>query len=681
MITEDVIDFSRDFHAEIHAEAHALEALREEIFVQKMGDILEDYGEIETLVPSPYQNPGMKVDGYCYDDEFKDLTLVISHYLDESGVDQAKVSNTDISREFKRGITFFERCLKGLYNKIEISRECYDLAKLIYECKKEIRNVRLVLLTDGVTQKRSAEIEEINGIEISRTIWDIERVSHFHRTGEREKIAVDFSKYCNGPLPCVIQENGDSRYTTYLGFIPGSALADMYALWGIKMLDMNVRVFLSARGNVNKGIRKTIIDEPEMFCTYNNGITVFARNVKTVLTSSGVGLLGADDFQIINGGQTTASLYHTRKKDKADLSKTSVQMKLTVIHDENDVPELIPKISRFSNTQNKVQLADLAANESPHPEIQAVSNSILAPDPTGGSQQTYWFYERSRGSYEEFRNLQAKTPAQKKHFDFMRPKKQKFDKLQFGKAWHAYLRLPHLVSLGGQKNFGRFNDWLKDQKEEDWVSFFRKTVALLIVWNETERLVRRQKFEGYYHNIVAYSLAWLFHLTDFRIDLEKVWQKQTTGEALLALMEKMTHIVNTHIRNTDLNVTEYCKKEECWNKLKTLHCTIPTEIQAEYITEESRAVYRPGISSDAEALEFCKERGSQAWMDLASWLKQRDFLTPKARSQCFNMGRSLRRGKDPSIVLSVACKKAWQDAEIRGWDCSNNRGVLDDDII
>src|SRR5574341_1074333 len=162
-----------------------------------------------------------------------------------------------------------------------------------------------------------------------------------------------------------------------------------------------------------------ILKEPDMFCAYNNGITVFARSVEVISSEAGGGLVRAEDFEIVDGGQTTAPLYHTQKKDRANIGNIFVQMKLTIIYDPEDVPILVPKISEYSKTQNKVQLADLAANQSPHPEIQTISNNILAPDPTGGSQHTYWFYERARGSYGEFRNLTARTPAQKRQFDAM----------------------------------------------------------------------------------------------------------------------------------------------------------------------------------------------------------------------------------------------------------------------
>ena len=99
--------------------------------------------------------------------------------------------------------------------------------------------------------------------------------------------------------------------------------------------------------------------------------------------------------------------------------------------------------------------------------------------------------------------------------------------------------------------------------------------------------------------------------------------------------------------------------------------SIPSAIESEYIADSGRIEYDPGISKETEAIDFCKDKRYQAWFDLAKWLKQRQFLAPKARSQCFNMGRALQRAKVPSVALGIACKKAWEDAEIRGWNHSS----------
>lgn len=207
----DLEEYSKTFHEEIQAEAHALDALREEIFVQKMGDMLEEYGELPVMSPSAYRSAGVKVDGYYFDDELKDLTLVVSHYLDDGNLQ--KVSNTEVSAVFKRAVTFFTRSLRALHDRIEISNEAHDLASFIYSSKNEIRNVKIILITDGIAQKRSAEIDDVDGIEITQTVWDMERAFNFCRTGEREKISLDFEKYCGEPLSCVVMDNGNGVYT------------------------------------------------------------------------------------------------------------------------------------------------------------------------------------------------------------------------------------------------------------------------------------------------------------------------------------------------------------------------------------------------------------------------------------------------------------------------------------
>ena len=71
-----------------------------------------------------------------------------------------------------------------------------------------------------------------------------------------------------------------SNYDAYLGIVPGKFLGEIYYDYGSRLLQGNVRAFLSFRGNVNKGIRSTIMKQPENFFTYNNGIAIVARSVR-----------------------------------------------------------------------------------------------------------------------------------------------------------------------------------------------------------------------------------------------------------------------------------------------------------------------------------------------------------------------------------------------------------------
>jgi len=680
MNKDDLKEYSKAFHADVATHAHAMDMLREHAFVEKISDILIDYGEITDSEPCHYQARGMKIDAYEIDDDYANLTLLVSHWLDESDPGKARVTNSEIKRLLNRGRVFLEAALAGKLNeRIEVSNTAHDLAMLIHECRENLLSVKFILITDGVTDQRHAETDIHDDIEILSVVWDISRAYNFEKTGEREQIAIDFEADYGGAIPCIERPSNGGRYTTYLAFVPGAVLADLYRDWKIRLLERNVRVFLSQRPKVNQGLRDTIRDEPDMFCAYNNGITVYAQAVTLKeLSDYTKGIAQVSDFQIVNGGQTTASLYHTREKFKADLDDIAVQMKLMLINDDirpSDLPEnqrlsdiLVPKIGRYSNTQNRVQMADLLANDPPHPELFTISVNTAAPDPTGGSVQTYWFYEKSRGSYEETRRLDARTPAQRKKFDLKYPRKQRFDKSKFGKAWNSYRKLPPIVCLGAMKNFAQFNEWLQEQKE-DWQIFFRRTVALIILWNGAERVVRRQKYGGYTHAIVTYSLAWLHHITDLRIDLDKIWGLQNLEEPILEAIESLSNIVNEHIRDTKLNVTEWCKKEECWKLLLARDAPSMPDLSATFVSGGNNQSYNISSKSQKEDISFCTEKGSDAWFNLSVWLKERGFMQGKQRSQCFNMGRTLKNGKNPSAVLSAACRKIWENAvKGYGWD-------------
>ncbi len=665
---------SRQFHSELSSRSVVMSLLKEHQFIEDIGAILVEAGEIDDCIRCSYQARGLKVDGYYYDSEFGHLYLVVALWKDEAEESKARVTKTEIEDTFHRCINFFQKSRQTLFEKIEIANEAHDLASLIHDCREEILNVTMIMITDGLTDKRPAEFETVDGFEIKKLIWDMDRILNFIETGEKEEIEIIFGE--EAKIPCLLQQSQNGVYTSYLAFVPGDRLADLYSNWGTRLLEMNVRVFLSARGKVNKGIRETIINEPGMFCAFNNGITVYAREVDFKSRDGFDGYLyGAKDFQIVNGGQTIASLHHAKRRQKADLSKISVPMKLITLSRDEDIETLVPRISEYSNTQNKVSMSDLAANEKPHPEMHELSKRVQAPDPTGGSRITYWFYEKSRGSYEETRRLEARTPGQEKAFDALYPKSQRFDKGLFGKVWNTFLRKPYYVSLGAQKNFAEFNIWLKEQ-ELDLEPFFKQTVALLILWRDTERIVRQQGFDGYRHNIVTYTLAWLFSLTQSQIDLEKIWQEQKSGDGILLAVENMCRIVNEHIRATSQNVTEWCKKEECWKLLLEKEYDLPVAIDSSLLKKgKPKGGYDPRTKDEREAVEFCKKISEKAWYELAGWLKQHQFLTPKARSQCFNMGRSIQRKLEPSKPLSIACKKVWEEAELRGWEWVETIGV------
>jgi hypothetical protein len=409
-----------------------------------------------------------------------------------------------------------------------------------------------------------------------------------------------------------------------------------------------------------------------MFLAYNNGITVTADFLETeALSDGGLGIKKVRDFQIVNGGQTTASLWHTSRKNKASLKDVYLQMKLTILADREQIEAIAPKISRYSNTQNKVSAADFSANDPFHISLEKLSRTAWAPDPTGGGQQTIWFYERARGSYEETRNRE-RTPAKIRTWDTLYPRKQRFDKLMLAKVEETWALRPHMVSRGGQKNFLDFTIELRESGAgEIDEEYFKDVVSKLIIWKSTERIVSAQNMPGYRAQIVTYSISWLVFLTGNRIDLSKIWKNQSIGENLSEMIDFLANKVRQHITDTDQNVTEWCKQESCWKRLLEQKIIIPPSLSSDLV-DTSRPSLPVGEAREPSAEEqaliaWATGVDSEIWKAISRWGKLTKSLEPWERSIAYSVGRTIGGGKNPSRKQAVQAKKIYDKAEKLGF--------------
>ncbi|MCB1972576.1 MAG: AIPR family protein, partial [Geminicoccaceae bacterium] len=358
--------------------------------------------------------------------------------------------------------------------------------------------------------------------------------------------------------------------------MPAPILAALYDRYSARLLEQNVRTFLQARAQVNKGIRATIINEPQMFFAYNNGITATAQEVETRMTDSGLQIVRMTDLQIVNGGQTTASLFHTQRRDKADLSDIFVQMKLSVIDSEQS-EMVVPRISEYANTQNRVNAADFFSNHPYHVRMAEFSRRIWAPAQQGAQRETKWFYERARGQYAD---AQSKlTPGEQKRFRAEYPKTQMFTKTDLAKFENVFDDHPRWVNLGSQKNFARYahrigKEW---EKSSDGFNelYFRRAIARAILFRSTEKLVSAQPWYngGYRANIVAYTLSMLGEITKRKkasVDYQRVWATQAVDDVLSQALATIAAAVNEDVIRPPQgisNISEWCKKEGCWARL------------------------------------------------------------------------------------------------------------------
>jgi hypothetical protein len=574
-------------------------------FVAVAGRILEEVEEIVDFMPCPYRGTGTRrrslgVDGYAFDDADGSLRVVIADF--EGEAQPHSVTQTSARTEFNRIIAFIEETFAGNDDHLPADEDpVADFADLLATHRETLPRLRLYLITDGILSDKLRDWPDaqVAGIPAEFHIWDTVRfASALSSRGGREALTVDFSDMAEGGIRCLHASLNQSQYNGYLCVIPGEALARMYDTYGSRLLEGNVRSFLGKSTKVNKGIRETILRTPEMFFAFNNGIAATASSVVVEATADGLCLKSATDLQIVNGGQTTASLLFTRRKDGADLSRIFVQMKLSVVGDELS-GELIPKISEFANKQTKVSDSDLFSNHEFHRRMEELSRRIKAPPKAGAQRPTTWFYERAKGQY---RIETAKmSPAEKQRFEAENPKCQLITKTDIAKVENSWRCLPHDVSKGAQKNFDVFSKFIV----AEWLSrpldfndeYFRTVVAHTIVFRELEKLIPAQKdwYDGGYRaNVVTFTLAKLVtmieeHAPGMSLDTPRIWKQQGISTAFteqLKLIARAMYQVITSPEQGLENVTEWAKKELAWQRAQGKRMELLPEFQAELISRE-----------------------------------------------------------------------------------------------
>lgn len=607
--------FAQDLHQEVLVKCadDASPQMREDAFVECVLERLADHNEAdnaEMIRPSLRWEsrgrfPAAKINAWALSGDGATLDLFVALYHGNGHPEV--VSKPDVAKFFALVRGFLRRALDGFYTQLEESHDAFEVARQIHEAGANLASARLFLITDGVVGTRAADVDEeqLPGLDMSYVLWDLEKLSRL-QVGEHKIIELDFLKINGGPIACIATKDATSEYRTFLGFLPAPLLAKIYGEFGQRLLERNVRAFLQAKNKVNKGLQQTLRDEPHRFLAYNNGLCCTAAEVDVDMGKDGHGRLrSVKDFQIVNGGQTTASIFHALKKERVDVSNVVVQMKLTVLTNPVKVIEIVPLISRFANSQNKINTADFSANGKFHHQLEHLSRDNWAPPQGGLERGSHWYYERARGSYLDDKARKA-TQAKRREFEVENPPHQKFTKTDLAKVEHSWLGLPHLVCKGAEKNFIEFAQ-KHDEDGEPMVDFnyFKHIVAKVILFRTAEKLVSAQEYGGYRANIVAYTVAWVVEQSGKRIDLDTIWSKQKLSPALCDLVTEVSKAANEHLLAQSGNVGEASKRAECWEEFKRKKLEIPSEWEKELSASPFVA---PTCEEDALAAEWDRVR-------------------------------------------------------------------------
>ena len=588
----DLVDFLRQTQAEVRSEIGDrlgspgngypyAESVFAEVVMQHMSQIGMTFDpQICHYAPKKVGSAILRLSGYAMSDETDQLDLFVSLY---SGVnDVTPITDTETKTAAEQCLRFLAKCAEGrLAKTMDESDDAYAFAVTIQDCYPNLDQIRVYVLTDRQAKAKNFKPREVSGKTVKLEVMDIERLHrHWSEGKPRDELVVNFEEVSGGALPCVYVPGEAADYDYAMTVIPGEALRFVYEKYGGRLLEANVRSFLSATAKVNKGIRETLQATPERFMAYNNGIVIVADEVHLGKTGDGgPGILWLKGMQIVNGGQTTASIYFSKKKNpEIDLRRVRVPAKIIALRSQDSIAEeaLISDISRFANSQTSVKLSDLSANKPFHVQIENLALSTYCPDGIGR-----WFYERAAGSYNTMLLREGTTPARLRQLKESIPTSRRITKTDLAKYLNAWSQRPDSVSFGTQKNFERFMADLTNNDAETPpplpdVPAYKLMVAKAILFKKAHALVRPM-FQQAQANVAAYVVSLVANRLGQKLDLDKIWLRQDISAELKTQIQTWATEVNKVLHDSagGRMISEWAKKPECWEAVRGASYTEP----------------------------------------------------------------------------------------------------------
>lgn len=662
-MADDTLDAEyQEFMSDLRTLTEASAETFSNAFFSAYAELAAENGDCPDLTPSEVSQDGRggyRIDGSAFDAERGILFVAICDPRDGEELETLNAAQLDSLN--LRARRFVEHVMQpGVVDTI-VAGSPEDIAGGAIAMQPGLlRRVQILIFSNArLSTRKPPELSgEINGRPVVSNVLDFVRFAAIARSkGSVEPIEIDLAALADGPVPCLPASTGAGGYQSYLIALPGEVLAGIYGLYGPRLLEQNVRTFLQARTKVNKGIIGTLREAPEMFFAYNNGLTATATAVRTERLPDGMlGIAGIEDLQIVNGGQTTASILHARDQG-ASLDNVFVQMKLSVVQPQL-VEEVVPRISRFANTQNRISEADFFSGHPFHVTMEQISRRVAPPPRAGALLGQKWFYERARGQYRDARA--RGTPSERRRFETEFPKTQLIEKTDLAKYELAFAARPHTVCLGAQKCFLAFAEHIAKEWETSPLSFndgwFRSAAARALIFRWTDRMIGSSDWyrsdRGHKSQTVAYTIAWLQHhlrkLGKAGLNLQLAWNQQEVPEELRVVLEALAPQIAAKLRDAPehvRNIGEFAKQQACWAMIARTEFSLPDlpetilldrEDQKEIVRDE-KAVRRIDLDIEMDRLMVALAARTD---EVAAFARKHALLSPKSDAALRRVSRS-----------------------------------------
>lgn len=567
-----------------------------------------------------------KINAFDYSESAGILDLFVTVYLEAEGLTELKKNRIDQAHNALAH--FLTKCVKDDKMFQKYLEEDSEVAEVVGTINEEFKNknvslIRFFVLSNGQlkTDYNSSSEIKIGDVDydFEFNVWDICAIRNSEIAAQHDgAIDIDFESEYAHSIECLeLGENGGVK--SFLAIMPAEILARVYKKYKTRLLNQNVRNYLGGTIKVNKGMAKTLRDDPAMFFAYNNGISSTALKVGLRRDEGGkVYITNVTNWQIVNGGQTTNTIYSMFSRN-FDMQNAYVTLKISEINfeDEKKKEEAISYIARFANSQTQIKESDLAANIGYMLKLDDISKSEWTPV-NSARRNTQWFFERMRGQYDNAKG----EPRTKKAKDFVaqHPKKQRFTKTDIAKWEMAWAGRPDIASKGGEQSFDFFHK--KSLKTDTIIvdrNYFHQLIAKAIIYQSISDICKQNGIKGYVNIICNYVLATLAWKSRENLDLDYIWNHQEIHPAMRVAIEQEADVVNKYILKLGqegVNPSVKAKNEPFWKDITLRMVGLPELDKALLSSNEDE------LTAENQAkIEQFEKLPADTWRQLAIWGK------------------------------------------------------------
>ncbi|MCA6075597.1 AIPR family protein [Fulvivirga sedimenti] len=508
-------------------------------------------------------------------------TIFNGFFSDKPEIENAQ--KAEIDKALRETIRFIENTFSGDY--INDFHDARDLQEHLSACRNndKLDRIDICIVTDKlINQENLPTSHRIFGTDLNCRIyyWDIKKWNDLKRSKEqRISIDIDFNDEEYSLYKVKYVKQNRSEISTFLAYFPGDLIADLYDYHSTRLLENNVRVFLSANRKANKSIRETIANQPELFFSFNNGLSATATAVKC----NDNYIESIEDFQIVNGGQTTATIHYAKKKDKSPLTYVFVPVKITSLRKDENYSNIVSEIARAANTQTAIKSSDFYAN---NPLLIRIEQLALRnPIEDENQRFVYCFFERMSGQYNVSKNSQG-TSRNIRAWIRSHPKQLLFNKIDVARSFNCMQLKPNVAASSAEK---QFVDFMKKNEYKNLnVNQFKDLFGFGLLFKRTRKLIGTKNGNEYPSIIgdssvamatTIYSMSYLQFISEEQFNYHLAYESKGLINSLIQrerLDTEFDTLLISIIKSCWSKLAEYggtsvqeqSKRAECWEYVK-----------------------------------------------------------------------------------------------------------------